>query len=557
MMAGSARGVPSVRNAVDFSPAEFEALWDSITEFVLIECLDDKGKSQGLGILQVGQRYKSDRDGGFLTGQYVACTDAFYDYWRKNEMQASYHHFCRAPLGRCQNKVGREGVIHVQRWCAVSRKETDELLKQWGASELPALRRRLKPTEPAGPGVMTTTSKSSAPHPAAKFKETAGGMAALPAPAVSKEAETRHGEHGRRKKRRSHHRRSADAEDVRRFTHSVAAEETPDWGDEESSYDYDMEDTSHGRGHASSSKRKGSPRKSALKPKTEEAEADPKLKKRRAALDAVLDDADLDVVKEKDLTKEAELRLASLKDSLMRKKEENNKKGTGSLLAERAAEVAAKSSKKKKKKLDPVTKVLTKALKSTSRKDDDSEDESNSDSEDDDDKADDFLESGGSGSVLAGRQRKLKRLSEKNPGALMLRGYSTMHEQVGSLYGSSFIESGNTTLSPVAVRYLMTVVMPQLSERIGSEQFRELRTLTTGLDLLVQGKTAEVGDLMTQRLKSILMSVRDKTDAASKWLELLPVEPYPGVTTPGEDSYARSLAVKVAKSEALLQSMSR
>ena len=555
-MAGSAAEAPSVRNAAGFTQAEFEALWDSITEFVLMECLDNKGKAQGLGLFQVGQRYRADRDGGFLSGQYIACTDEFYDYWRKNEMQAGYHHFCRAPLARCQHKVGEEGVIHVQRWCSVSRKEADILLRQWGAGELPALRRRLKPAEPADPTAGTTTAKSSAPPPAGKGKAKAGGLAALPAPVTYKETGSGHADHKRRRRRRTHRHRHSEAEDVRKFTHSVAAEDEPDWGEEGSSYETYDEEAPRGRGHASSSKRKPSPRRSALKAKVEDTDDDPKQKKRRAALDAVLDDADVYSDTEKDLHKKAELRLSTLKDSLMRKKAESGKKGTGSLLAERAAEVAAQTDKKKKKK-DPMTKVLQKALKKTSRKEDDSDDDSSSDSEEDEEKADNFLESGGSGSVLAGRQKKLKRISEKNPGALMLRGYTTMHEQVGSLYGSSFIEGGGTTLSPVAVRYLMTVVMPQLAEQIGADQFRELRTLTTGLDLMVQGKTAEAGDLLTQRLKSILMSVRDKTDAASKWLELLPVEPYPGVTTPGEDSYARSLAVKVAKSEALLQSMSR
>ena len=102
-----------------------------------------------------------------------------------------------------------------------------------------------------------------------------------------------------------------------------------------------------------------------------------------------------------------------------------------------------------------------------------------------------------------------------------------MHQQAGTFYGESSLLSDDKVLTPVAVRYLMTVVFPQFEEGIADDKLRELRTLATGLDLLVQGHTGQAADLFLQRFKSLLTSLRDRTDAAARWLELPPTEIYP------------------------------
>ena len=56
-----------------------------------------------------------------------------------------------------------------------------------------------------------------------------------------------------------------------------------------------------------------------------------------------------------------------------------------------------------------------------------------------------------------------------------------------------------------------------------------------------------------QRMKSILMGMRDGSTAASRYLELIPMEVYPTPSTMEEADYARSLAVQRAKSEQLLE----
>lgn len=67
------------------------------------------------------------------------------------------------------------------------------------------------------------------------------------------------------------------------------------------------------------------------------------------------------------------------------------------------------------------------------------------------------------------------------------------------------------------------------------------------------GKVGMAGDMLMQRFKSLLMGVRDGSTAASRYLELIPMEVYPTASTVEEADYARSLAVRSAKSERLLE----
>ena len=134
-----------------------------------------------------------------------------------------------------------------------------------------------------------------------------------------------------------------------------------------------------------------------------------------------------------------------------------------------------------------------------------------------------------------------------------------MHEQLGTLHGD---KGGNpdkeALLQPAAVRYLLSSALPLTDlKKVGEEKLRELRTLACSLDLLVSGRVGAAGDHMMQRMKSILMGMRDGSTAASRYLELIPTEVYPMAATMEETDYARELAVKHAKSERLLEQVSR
>ena len=120
----------------------------------------------------------------------------------------------------------------------------------------------------------------------------------------------------------------------------------------------------------------------------------------------------------------------------------------------------------------------------------------------------------------AGQQRKLRQYSEKHPGRLLTNGFRMMHDQIGTRYGGS--ASKQQALSPVMVHYLLSFALPQFQGGISQDEYRELRTIATSVDLMIKGKTSQAGDALVQRFKSLLMGLRDGTDAASKLLELLP-----------------------------------
>ena len=130
-----------------------------------------------------------------------------------------------------------------------------------------------------------------------------------------------------------------------------------------------------------------------------------------------------------------------------------------------------------------------------------------------------------------------------------------MHEQLGTLFGDKgSAGSHEELLQPAALRYLLSSALPLMDlKKVGEEKLRELRTLAMSLDYLVAGKIGQSGDMMMQRMKSILMVVKDGSTMASKYLELVPIELYPTAATMEEADYARGLAVQQAKSEKLLE----
>lgn len=56
-----------------------------VRDFLAIEALDDAGKGQGLALVRTKQ-YQADEEGVFAYVQHVECSDQYYDWWTKNEM---------------------------------------------------------------------------------------------------------------------------------------------------------------------------------------------------------------------------------------------------------------------------------------------------------------------------------------------------------------------------------------------------------------------------------------------------------------------------------------
>ena len=570
---------PEVRSSLQMSSRDFDASARGLNEFILFEVHDSRRRPQGLAVGQIIQVYKPDRDGAFVSLTYTGCSDQYYDWWRRNDMAAgAFHHLCRTEIRNCESKVGTEAVVHIVKWIGITRREAEEFMKSWGTGTLAPPKKRMRPIEdiPEIDHHPSTSAKSApATRPATVVALDHSGRGRN----TSSHGRRKHSERGRSEERRKpetrRHRRSRKKEDDKPQEEpgeKKRRRRSSPRKDIKSEVDYDDLDPSASYSDDSEKEEQAEEEKSkSHKVKPVETPRVSALRKPITALDSLLDDDGKDPLPDGvagSLESEANKKLKTLRDSLEKKRVESSKtKGPCAVLADRAAEIAKTQSKdrRRKSKGKEFVNVLRKALTSKSSRsrgrDEKAEGaEEASSSYDSDESSREFAAGsgfGGDSSKAARNQRRLKALSERKPGVLLNRGFTTMHQQVGTFYGESSLLSDDKVLTPVAVRYLMTVVFPQFGEGIADDKLRELRTLATGLDLLVQGHTGQAADLSLQRFKSLLTSLRDRTDAAARWLELLPTEIYPTATTYAEDLFARGLAVSAAKSEALLHQASK
>ena len=265
---------------------------------------------------------------------------------------------------------------------------------------------------------------------------------------------------------------------------------------------------------------------------------------RGAVLDAMLDE-DIEMNSPRGPSKKIEDRLDALRAKLQGKQAEVKvNKSAGAVLAARAAESSQKPRRKRKTGAN-VIRQLRKALVPGGSQGSKGKDETDDESDEGDDELDD------DDVAVVGWQAKrkqLRKLADDKPGKLLLTTLQGLHEQLGAATG----EESNDPLSPVMVRYLLTMVMPSFPSKLnGGEKYRELRTLCQALDCLLRGKVDSAGDILVQRFKSLVMGLRDGTERFGHYLELIPEESL-GVTS-DEAFYARELAVKAAKSEAMLK----
>ena len=505
----------------------FKEAWKEGKEYFLFECIDDKGDAQGCAVGQVKSRYQADKDGAFIKLQYVGVQDPYYAHWVESVGASDrFHHVCRKDLYACMRKVGRDVIVHVQRWAFITEKEMEACLKEWKVkkiSEIPP--GRSKALTP----VTSAAEEARRPTTAAKAKSARPGSSPPPPDEFRRRSERGEG--------RSHRRRE-QGEKV----------STADSRDDDSG----RRDDDVGRSNAPSRKRRRSPSPSDGLVELGKARGTvgqaartsrSRLLGKTTPLDVMLDEDILDEGK-----KETDARFEELRKSLdgKKKRKEEHRAGATAVLAERVRQGSERKQKKKKTEKEKVAKFL-RVLK-----DKKSHSDSTSGSDGDEDEDDD-LKIGEKGD-LSSRQRKLRKMSTERPGCLLIRGYRLMHDQLGTLFGDVGASGSNEEiLQPAALRYLLSSALPLMDVRqIGEERLRELRTLATGLDLLVSGRVSSAGDLYVQRFKSILMGIRDGSTAASRFLELIPQELYATASTLEESDFARTLAIRQAKSEELL-----
>ena len=490
------------------SEEAFKSIWNKSTDYILFECLDDDGNPQGSAVARIKTQYRCDSDGGFLKLEYLLIQDPYYAHWvEQNDGSSFQHHVCRKSLSTCLRKVGRSGVVHIQKWAFITAEDVEACQKEWKVSKLDhgspgggrgkkLVPMNLHSKSKASKPVKMEGSPEPTPDDSQEYEESFEEDAAPVEKKKDGSAKPR------RRKRRSH------------------------------------QDKSRRHGSGSDKKHKGD---------------DDRKKEDRAAEKASPLDAMLDAEEEPDYVR-ADHRFEELRKRLEEKKRKrgDDRVGASAVLAQRVQAGVDRGHDKKKKRKKSEKEKVTKALKVLSGRKADSRSESSEEYTEEDE--DNMLGSSKS-SDLMNRQRKLRKLSSEKPGTLLLRGFSLMHEQLGTLYGDVGGEgSTEDMLKPAALRYLLTSAFAQMNrQQVGEETLRELRTLATSLDLLVAGKVSMAGDMLMQRMKSILMGIRDNSTAASRYLELIPMETDPTAATLAEADYARKLALRNAKSEEIMK----
>ncbi|CAK0822340.1 unnamed protein product [Prorocentrum cordatum] len=149
---------------------------------------------------------------------------------------------------------------------------------------------------------------------------------------------------------------------------------------------------------------------------------------------------------------------------------------------------------------------------------------------------------------LATKRAFCRRMAAASPGRLTELSLQQMADFLGSQEGEAAVDA----TGPIALRYLLTIYLPQHPvKEIGVQTYRELRTLAEAVDLLMQGKAAHACDLIVQRLKALLVATTDGSWAAAKWLELIPPRDEPTAIRSEEEELIRSIQLGEMKLDEL------
>ena len=121
-------------------------------------------------------------------------------------------------------------------------------------------------------------------------------------------------------------------------------------------------------------------------------------------------------------------------------------------------------------------------------------------------------------------QVRLVQYAKKNPGRLSSRMLLKMAEESARGIVGAMVTGQNEKTPPIAVHYLITMLIPQLGNRLNMRGQRELRTLCTAIDMLARKQPAQAADLLSQRVKAIEKATQDAHWGSAQYLELLPPE---------------------------------
>ena len=120
---------------------------------------------------------------------------------------------------------------------------------------------------------------------------------------------------------------------------------------------------------------------------------------------------------------------------------------------------------------------------------------------------------------LFAEDHKIRRMGKLAPGALTCAAFREIQNSLLTASGGVW-DSEDGVIPPVACQYYRQI----MQSRLQGGQAREALTVAWSLDLLLQGRTAEACDVLTQRFKSLEMSGAGASWMISQKVELVPPE---------------------------------
>ena len=111
-------------------------------------------------------------------------------------------------------------------------------------------------------------------------------------------------------------------------------------------------------------------------------------------------------------------------------------------------------------------------------------------------------------------------------------------------------------MPPIVLKYLLTTFLPQNPVKaIGSDMYRQLRTLAEAMDALIEGRVPAALDLLMQRFKACQLSLQDRSWAAARWLELIPATEGQTAVSPADEELAQQITLAELRLSKLRQDL--